>query len=172
MAWDHYAALWQGLPVPTYNGYQQSLPDVSMQRLSATITVTPKGKIINSYTVDYWTVFMLIMETQVSKLTPEYFTYTCFLKRKSPVIQNWPTSGDPVFGLNIEFWPWIKRKNTFDICTFREPWDQILNFWCSCRFMVHTSPKSLSKIIWKRISKSYSQQIVAPQWYYILSPSQ
>jgi hypothetical protein len=38
-----------------------------MQRLSTTITVTPKGRIINSCTVDYWTVFMLIMETQVSK---------------------------------------------------------------------------------------------------------
>jgi hypothetical protein len=42
---------------------------VSMQRLSATIAVTPKGRIINSCTVDYQTVFMLIMETQVSKLT-------------------------------------------------------------------------------------------------------
>ena len=40
-----------------------------MQRLSATITVTPKGRIINSCTVDYRTVFMLIMETPVSKLT-------------------------------------------------------------------------------------------------------
>src|SRR5258705_13458378 len=39
-----------------------------MQRLSATITVTSKGRIINSCTVDYRTVFMLIMETQVSKL--------------------------------------------------------------------------------------------------------
>jgi hypothetical protein len=28
---------------------------VSMQRLSTTITVTLKGRIINSYTVDYWT---------------------------------------------------------------------------------------------------------------------
>ena len=46
-----------------------SILDVSMQRLSATITVTPKGRIINSCTVDYQTVFMLIMETQVSKLT-------------------------------------------------------------------------------------------------------
>jgi hypothetical protein len=36
---------------------------VSMQKLYTTITVTPKG------TVDYWTVFMLIMETQISKLT-------------------------------------------------------------------------------------------------------
>ena len=42
---------------------------VSMQRLSATIAVTPKGRIINSCTVDYQTVFMLIMEIQVSKLT-------------------------------------------------------------------------------------------------------
>jgi len=42
---------------------------VSMQRLSATNVVMPKGRIINSCTVDYWTVFMLIMETQVSKLT-------------------------------------------------------------------------------------------------------
>jgi Integrase zinc binding domain len=42
---------------------------VSIQRLSTTITVTPKGRIINSCTVDYWTAFMLIMETQVSKLT-------------------------------------------------------------------------------------------------------
>jgi hypothetical protein len=40
-----------------------------MQRLSTTIAVTPKGRIINSYTVDYQTVFMVIMETQVSKLT-------------------------------------------------------------------------------------------------------
>src|ERR1700683_2793733 len=43
-------------------------PSVSMQRLSATIAVTPKGRIINSCT-DYWTIFMLIIETQVSKLT-------------------------------------------------------------------------------------------------------
>jgi hypothetical protein len=43
--------------------------DVSMQKLSTIITVMPKGRIINSCTVDYWTVFMLIMETQVSKLT-------------------------------------------------------------------------------------------------------
>jgi len=42
---------------------------VSMQRLSTTNAVTPKGRIINSCIVDYWTVFMLIMETQVSKLT-------------------------------------------------------------------------------------------------------
>jgi len=42
---------------------------VSMQRLSATNAVTPKGRIINSCTVDYQTVFILIMETQVSKLT-------------------------------------------------------------------------------------------------------
>jgi hypothetical protein len=40
-----------------------------MQRLSTTIAVTPKGRIINSCTVDHQTVFMLIMETQVSKLT-------------------------------------------------------------------------------------------------------
>jgi hypothetical protein len=32
----------------------------------------PKGRIINSCTVDYWTVFMLIMETQVSKLIRQY----------------------------------------------------------------------------------------------------
>jgi hypothetical protein len=44
------------------------LAGVSMQRLSATIAVMPKGRIINSCTVDHWTVFMLIMETQVSKL--------------------------------------------------------------------------------------------------------
>jgi hypothetical protein len=44
-------------------------PVVSMQRLSATNAVTPKARIINSCTVDHWTVFMLIMETQVSKLT-------------------------------------------------------------------------------------------------------
>jgi hypothetical protein len=43
--------------------------DVSMQRLSATNVITPKGRIINSCTVDHQTVFMLIMETQVSKLT-------------------------------------------------------------------------------------------------------
>jgi len=42
---------------------------VSMQRLSTTNAVTPKGRIINSCTVDHQTVFMLIMETQVSKLT-------------------------------------------------------------------------------------------------------
>jgi len=45
---------------------------VSMQRLSATIAVTPKGRIINCCTVDHRTVFMLIMETQVSKLTWSY----------------------------------------------------------------------------------------------------
>ena len=33
---------------------------VSMQRLSTTSAVTPKGRIINSCTVDCWTVFMLI----------------------------------------------------------------------------------------------------------------
>jgi hypothetical protein len=43
--------------------------NVSMQRLSTTYAVTPKGRIINSCTVDHWTVFMLIMKTQVSKLT-------------------------------------------------------------------------------------------------------
>ena len=42
---------------------------VSMQRLSATTTIMPKGRIISSYTVDHQTVFMLIMEIQVSKLT-------------------------------------------------------------------------------------------------------
>jgi hypothetical protein len=42
---------------------------VSMQRLSTINAVTPKGRITNSCTVDYWTVFMLIMETQVSKFT-------------------------------------------------------------------------------------------------------
>src|ERR1700683_4139453 len=31
--------------------------------------LTPKGRIINSCTVNYQTVYMLIMETQVSKLT-------------------------------------------------------------------------------------------------------
>jgi len=31
--------------------------------------VTPKGRIINSCTVNHWTLFMLIMGTQVSKLT-------------------------------------------------------------------------------------------------------
>ena len=49
--------------------YPISITTVSMQRLSATITVAPKGRIINSCTVDCRTVFMLIMETQVSKLT-------------------------------------------------------------------------------------------------------
>jgi hypothetical protein len=43
--------------------------NVSMQRLSTTYPVTPKGRIINSCTVDHQTVFMLIMEIQVSKLT-------------------------------------------------------------------------------------------------------
>src|ERR1700683_696134 len=32
----------------------------------------PKGRIINSCTVDYWTVYMLIMETQVNKLTASH----------------------------------------------------------------------------------------------------
>ena len=38
---------------------------VGMQRLSTT----------NAVTVDHWTVFMLIMETQVSKLTAISFVY-------------------------------------------------------------------------------------------------
>jgi len=41
----------------------------SMQRLSTTNAVTPKGRIINSCTVGHWTVFILIMGTQVSKFT-------------------------------------------------------------------------------------------------------
>jgi hypothetical protein len=40
-----------------------------MQRLSTTNAVMPKGRTINSCTVDYQTVYMLIMETQISKLT-------------------------------------------------------------------------------------------------------
>jgi hypothetical protein len=52
-----------------------------MQRLSTTVTVTPKGRIINSCTVDYQTVFILIMETQVSKLTPKETESMLMLKK-------------------------------------------------------------------------------------------
>jgi hypothetical protein len=52
-----------------------------MQRLSTTVTVTPKGRIINSCTVDYRTVFILIMETQVSKLTPKETESMLMLKK-------------------------------------------------------------------------------------------
>jgi hypothetical protein len=52
-----------------------------MQRLSTTVTVTPKGRIINSCTVDYRTVFILIMETQVSKLTSKETESMLMLKK-------------------------------------------------------------------------------------------
>jgi hypothetical protein len=40
-----------------------------MQRLSTTNAVRPKGRIINSCTVDHQTGFKLLMETQENKLT-------------------------------------------------------------------------------------------------------
>jgi hypothetical protein len=80
---------------------------VSMQWLSATITVMPKGRIINSCTVDYQTVFMLIMETQVSKLTEglwsklnfkfQYFLDSLNLKMVTSKNQNSVSDSSTVF---------------------------------------------------------------------------
>jgi hypothetical protein len=72
---------WASTPLPAHPSYNLRAPGgciVSVQRLSATITVTPKGRIINSCTADYRIVFMLIMETQVSKLTCMLATATLF----------------------------------------------------------------------------------------------
>jgi hypothetical protein len=48
------------------HNFSQYLFDVSMQRLSTTNAVTPKGKMINGCAVDYWIVYIHIIGAVIS----------------------------------------------------------------------------------------------------------
>ena len=63
------------------------------------------------------------------------------------LIQNWPTSCEPFFGLNIELHISVKRQNIFHFDTFRDPWEQNFDFLCFHRFTADLHPPSVYKTI-------------------------
>jgi hypothetical protein len=94
------------------------------------LTIMPKGSIINSYNVDYWTVYMYIMGIVVShRLTMEwsykwhlveynFFTDECYFFRQSPGLLQWTSSmlvGWWVTVLSRLLRYWSKNVKMFDI---------------------------------------------------------
>ena len=69
------------------------------------------------------------------------------------LIQNWPTSHEPFFGLNIELHILVKRQNIFHFDTFRDPWEQNFDFLCFHIFTTYLHPKPVHKIIQNAKSK-------------------
>ena len=76
------------------------------------------------------------------------------------LIQNWPNSREPFFGLNIELHTSVKRQNIFYFDTFRDPWEQNFDFLCFHIFTAYLHPEPVYKIF-----QNVESKILLPRSY-------